>query len=163
VSVTAEIRRERGFTLLELLVVILIIGFVIAVSVPSLSRGTAAVELRTAGRDVVNCLRYAREKAITEQVGIQVAVDRESRKVLLLAEAGQGVRSYVLPESVHFGRLALTDGEGLDTLNLRFLPNGSSERAEIELRSRTGAQLWLVTDPITGGARILPGADRREP
>ena len=54
---------DPGFTLLELLIVVLVVGLVLAVSYPSLSRGSAVVHLRTTSRDVLNIFRYAREKA----------------------------------------------------------------------------------------------------
>jgi hypothetical protein len=42
-------------------------------------------------------------------------------------------------------------------LRIRFLPNGSSDNAEILLNSDRGSVLRIVTDPITGGAKIVTG------
>ena len=53
---------ERGFTLLEVILSIIIIAAVLTVTLPSLSRGTAVFRLRSTGRDLVNTMRYAREK-----------------------------------------------------------------------------------------------------
>ncbi len=150
--------RQRGFSLLELVLVLVVMGLAVAVSYPALSRGTASLHLRSAGRDVYNCLRYARERAITEQAGMKVVVDMTTQKVVLTDEFGAGARTFALPSDVRIRRLSLAGREIQEgPLEMHFLPNGSSTNAEIVLESGTGAVLRIVTDPITGGARILSG------
>lgn len=149
----------RGFTLIELMLVILLISLAVAVSYPALTRGSTALRLRASGRDALNTLRYAREKAITQQVGARVVFNRDAQKIVLTDEFGEGERTLELPDDVKIERLYLGGEEIMDGLiTIRFLPNGSSESAEIHLRSKNGALLRLVTDPITGGARIVTEA-----
>lgn len=149
---------QKGFTLLELLIVLAVLVLVLAVSYPSLSRGTAALSLRTTGRDVLNTFRHAREKAVTQQSGMRVTVDRENQKLLLADDFGEGGREYLLPENVRIERVLLGGVEtGEGTATIRFLPNGSSDAAEILLQSRSGSRLRVVSDPISGGACIRPG------
>ncbi len=149
-------RHNRGFTLLELILVLFVLVLVAAISYPSLSRGTAAFYLRGTGRDVLNTLRFAREKAITEQTAMTVLADRQAGKVVLATELGDGAREYSLPGDVRIRRLVTGGAEVLEgPLVIRFLPNGSCDDAAIELESSTGGRVLIVTDPITGGARIL--------
>lgn len=135
--------------------VIIVMGLAVAISYPALSRGTAAFHLRATGRDILNILRYAREKAITEQKSMMVTVDWQSQQVILSDEVGDGARSYSLPRDVKIQGIFLA-GQELrdDPLMIRFRTNGSSENAEILLMSDKGGVLKVVTDPITGGARI---------
>src|SRR3989442_14430892 len=81
-----------GFTLLELAIVMVLMGMALAVSIPALQRGAAALALRAAGRDVLNCLRYAREKAITEGTGPRVVFTPENQSVTLTRPYGGGAR-----------------------------------------------------------------------
>lgn len=149
---------NRGFTLLELIIVLMVIALVLAVSYPSLSRGTAALSLRTTGRDILNTFRHAREKAVTEQTAMRITVDRENQKLRLTDDFGEGTREYLLPDNVRIERVVLGGTEAFDaSSSVRFLPNGSSDTVEIILQSRTGAFLRVVSDPITGGACIRPG------
>ena len=97
--------RDKGFTLLELLIVVLVLVLVLAVSYPSLSRGSASVHLRTTGRDVLNIFRYAREKAVTEQVGMRVTADREKQRLVVADDLGDGGRFYLMPKDVKIERL----------------------------------------------------------
>jgi hypothetical protein len=41
---------------------------------------------------------------------------------------------------------------------VRFIPNGSSDEAEVLLKSDTGSYFRVITDPITGGARVEQGS-----
>jgi general secretion pathway protein H len=153
-----------GFSLLELVIVLLLMGLVAAVSYPSLSRGSASLNLKATGRDVLNTLRYAREKAITEQHGMRIVVDREKGQVRLTDDFGDGERVYQLPDDIRIERLASAGRDLQDgPLAIRFRPNGSAESAEILLVSRTGLSLRVVTDPVTGGARIYSGRGEVNP
>lgn len=146
----------RGFSLLELILVILIASLALALTYPSLSRGTSAFHLRATGRDIMNTLRYAREKAITEQTGMLVIADREQQQVSLSNAVGGEARSYALPDDIRITRLFLAGQEVSDgSLTIRFLPNGSSEIAEIRLESDKGGMLTVAADPLTGGARVI--------
>jgi prepilin-type N-terminal cleavage/methylation domain-containing protein len=155
---------EDGVTLLELVIVVLIIALVMTVAYPSLSRGAAAIHLRATGRDVLNVFRYAREKAVTEQVGMKVTVDLENQKLTLTDSIGDGSRPYVMPRDVKIQHMALAGTEVTQGMMVvRFLPNGSSESAEILLKSDYGSTLRIFSDPITGGARIETGSGEDRP
>jgi len=150
---------DLGFTLLELLMVVLVLALVLAVSYPSLSRGSSSIRLRATGRDVLNTLRFAREKAVTEQIGMRVTMDREKHNLILSDDLGDGRRTYSLPRDVRIQRITLGDEEVHEgPVSIRFLPNGGSDRIELLLRSDTGSILRIISDPITGGARIEQGA-----
>jgi hypothetical protein len=93
---------------------------------------------------------------VTQQTGSRVVLDREAQTVTLTDDLGDGARSFSLPRDVKIDRLVLAGTEIAEgPLAIRFLPNGSCENAEILLRSDSGAVLRVVTDPMTGGARIV--------
>jgi prepilin-type N-terminal cleavage/methylation domain-containing protein len=149
---------NKGFTLLELLIVVLVIVLVLAVTYPSLSRGSSSVHLRTTGRDVLNIFRYAREKAVTEQVGMRVTADREKQRIVVSDDLGDGGRFYLMPRDVKMEGLTLGGKEIADaSMVIRFLPNGSSDRGEVHLKSEAGSHLRIICDPLAGGARIETG------
>jgi prepilin-type N-terminal cleavage/methylation domain-containing protein len=149
---------RQGFSLLELVIVMLVMGLVAAVSYPALSRGATSFRFRAAGRDILNTVRYAREKAITEQRGMRIVVNRTVQQIVLTDDFGAGGRTYALPDDVRIEGVEL---EGQDVpegpLAIRFRSNGSAQSAVILLKSKTGAYMRIVTDPMTGGARLYEG------
>ena len=150
--------RDHGFTLLELLMVVVILALVLSLSYPSLSRGSTALHLRATGRDILSTFRYAREKAVTEQTGMMLRVDRDKQVLVLSDIFGDQSRQYTLSEDVRIQRVALGGTEILEgPLVVRFLPNGSTDGAEVLLQSNTGSLMRIISDPITGGARIESG------
>jgi prepilin-type N-terminal cleavage/methylation domain-containing protein len=155
---------NQGFTLLELLIVLLVIVLILTVSYPSLSRGSASLHLRTTGRDVLNIFRYAREKAVTEQVGVKVTADREKQRLVVADDLGDGPPSYLMPRDVTIERIVLGGKEIADgSMVIRFLPNGSSDSAEVLLKSGAGSFLRIISDPLAGGARIESGEGENLP
>lgn len=156
--------RADGFTLMELILVLLVLSLVMAVTYPSMSRGRAAFHLRAVGRDVVNALRFARETAVTQQKVMIVVVDSQSQQLTVSDDVGDGARSFVPPSDVKIQGLT---GRGIELqqglLRIRFLPNGSSDDAQILLTSDTGASLKIVADPILGAARIVSEQGEKRP
>jgi len=66
-------RRERGFTLIEVGFVLLVVGVLAAVAAPSLMNVVVAQRLRAAGTDLVQALQIARSEAIKRNANVTVA------------------------------------------------------------------------------------------
>lgn len=132
-------RRPRGFTLIELLLVVMIMAVVAGTSVPLFSKSYARRQVRQAADEVVYLMRYARVRAMTEQVAYQVAF-KDGRVVLLKASdevTAQGVvytsvggtmgRPQALPANVSL------DGAPEYVL---FYPDGKIDRTRFRVRGR---------------------------
>lgn len=149
---------ENGFTLLELMVVVLILALVLGVSYPSMERGSSILNLHTASRDVLNTFRFAREKAITEQTTMLLVVDRGERKLELANIFGEPMRNYTLPRGVNIQRMVRSGSEVQDNImTIRFAPNGNLENVGIRLATDAGSRrMQIISDPLGGGARMEP-------
>ncbi len=86
----------RGFTLLELLVVIVIIGVVTAVARPMFSSGVSAAEHRAAARAVAQALRFARSEAVASRTDVGVDFDLDARTF----KVSGGARGGKLPADI---------------------------------------------------------------
>ena len=149
-------RPDQGFSLLEVILVLIVMCLVMALTYPSLMRSRTAFHLRAVGRDVIGSMRAARETAVTEQKTMIVTVDHKSQKVTVSDEVGDGARTFQPPPDVTVVGLTLAGEEMVqEPLTIRFLANGSSEEGQIRVQSETGASLRILVDPITGSARML--------
>ena len=109
--------KERGFTLLELMVVMVIAALVLALVGTSISRSVSGAEMRTAARKVAANLRYTRTQAILQKSEQVFLVDTEARTFQAPSrepfELPEGMR-VALTTARKRGRNPLLSGRGLD-------------------------------------------------
>lgn len=73
-------KNERGVTLMELVIVVVVIGLMSALAVPSFLNYTSKLQAKTTARDMVSTLRLARSKAISERAQYGVFFDVGNRQ-----------------------------------------------------------------------------------
>lgn len=99
---------RRGFSLVEMILVLVVIGIVAAVTLPTLARSIRGSRLRTATRSIVMAGRYARSMAVMKQSQMEVRFDLDAEKITV-ATAG-----YVPPSSDDEGDKGLSSDGGVD-------------------------------------------------
>lgn len=146
---------QRGFTLFELIIVLVLVSLAAGVVLPSFYRGLQGLELETAGRDLITRMKQARSRAIARQ--------EVSRIILVPSEEGpdyyvltnafeQELSRFSLPERVSIAFEYEQFDEYLEKVN--FYPNGRSSGGSFYLQNETReVSIWV--DPITGFARVL--------
>lgn len=79
---------RRGFSLIEMLVVVVIVALISSIALPGFVRSMKGAELRTAARTVLMAHKYARSTAVLRQTQMAVLIDRESMEleVIMLAD-----------------------------------------------------------------------------
>jgi len=143
----------RGFTLLELLVVLVIAGAGYALLVRFNAGGVSGAQLKSAARAVAAGLRDARGTAIARQESTALVLDLENRSM----EVGGGARARELPKRLDL-KLYTAQSEIVDGKRgaIRFYPDGSSTGGRVTLAS--GERRFLVdVDWLTGRVSIKEG------
>lgn len=145
-------RPARGFTLIEVVLVLLLIGVVVGVAAVSLTDGLATARVRSAGQDLVAALRYTRAQAIVSRRQQALELDVEARSYV--APKRETVQ---LPKNVELRLLTAAEEQtGSTTGRIRFWPDGSSTGGRIKLVY--GEQAWDVEVAwLTGEVRLRPG------
>ncbi|MBN1902082.1 GspH/FimT family pseudopilin [Candidatus Sumerlaeota bacterium] len=147
--------RQRGFTLLELSIVIVILGVMMAFTIPNMRSMNDKNKLISSTRELVGLIRYARAEAITREYETEIRIDVEKGRFRLdLNEFkneevfGSGDRlerrRYQieqirnLPRDVKFTKVyAELDPQGVERITrLVFFPDGTATWAEINLQSK---------------------------
>ena len=172
----------RGFTLLELIVVLVIIGVASALVVPRLVGGIGGLDIRTAAGKVAASLRYVGSRAISSKIEHTAVFDFGHNRLILASvnsgavkedgeageneSAGSREKVYVLPEKVFFEKVAKEDndlpGEALDAefFRMTFYPSGGSDGGAVSLANERGKRYVVRVDRITGSVKVTRGDNR---
>lgn len=133
------ISRMRGFTLLELTVVLFVVVLGFSVIGLNLSSGSDSTEIKAAARDMVSALRYARGQALMIHQDATVALDLANNSYTV---SGRD-KLYQISEDIDVTVVtAQTELIGKGTANIRFFADGSSTGGRITLER--GQTAWKV-------------------
>jgi general secretion pathway protein H len=136
--------RRRGFTMLELLAAITIVGLLLAVTVPASFRFYESMQYRQAVRDVITALASARYSAVNSGRAQDVAVDPAANTIEVNGERTR------LPDAVSLtvqsARELNRDRRGV----IRFYPEGGSSGGDIDLEQAGGRGVRVSVDWLVG-------------
>src|SRR5258708_9907649 len=96
--------RSRGFTLVELMVVLTVVGIVLAFSVPALRSLATTHSLKGSAENIVGQMRLAREKAVSTGVAQPVHFVGTSVYHIHYPTGISTTGQWTLPLTVRFGR-----------------------------------------------------------
>ncbi|MBU6199506.1 MAG: GspH/FimT family pseudopilin [Xanthomonadaceae bacterium] len=130
--------RQHGFTLIELVAVIVLIGIALSVVSLSFSKSMSSAKIQAATRDLVAALRYTRGQAIV--TGKQAALDLDIQSNTYQAPGRPLMK---LPKDMHLVLLT-ADSEQTSTTSgrIRFFPDGASTGGHISVR--LGEREWRI-------------------
>lgn len=146
-------RGRRGFTLFELLVVLILLGAAAAVVIPSFTGGFGGIQLETAARDLVTRMKQARVEAVSKQRVRRVFLlprqdPSEPFTYVLTDEYEQPIKQYMLPNGISYSE------EIFEPFSFSFYPNGMSSGGGLGLKNEAGRILYIEVSPITGFGKV---------
>lgn len=134
---------------MELLVVLAILGFALALAAPSLVRTLPGLELQTSARAVAGALREARTLAIAGNREVTLVIDVRQRTL----QVGQSNAIQLDPRFGLSLRTATTELHGRDSGAIRFFPDGTSTGGSVIL-ALGERQRHVVVDWLTGAVSV---------
>ena len=148
-------KRDIGFTLLEVLLVLVMVAGMVAVVVPNAYNSLSGAQLVKSTRQLASSLRKLRSQAIqtSRSTALTLDVDQRRYQLVSLNETVQ------LPQDFEIGlltgaRLLVGDGEGV----ILFYADGSSSGGQINLQR--GEQAFQIdVNWLTGEVTIQNDED----
>lgn len=161
---TLRSRPRSGFTLLEMLLVVTIVGIMVALAVPRIGAATAASKAEQAIVVIHGDLQKAMAAASQQRTQVEITFDAGTQKLLGETVDADAARRTVFQRSFgsasdYASELALTSG-GTAVTGAWVLPNGFVTRTLCFTVTSTGAnggQLRRLSVTRAGQVRILRG------
>ncbi|MHB8908686.1 MAG: GspH/FimT family pseudopilin [Syntrophales bacterium] len=174
-------RNRRGFTLLELIVVLVIISLMSALVVPRLMGPMSNLDLKTAAQKISASLRYVRSRAASEKRTYVALFDFDKNRLVIVnppllkgdfqgnnredrapieppeneKEGPDGSKTYHLPDGVKLAKGVSREGAVTAGLfRISFFPSGGSSGGEITLANERGKLYKIMVDFITGTVQL---------
>jgi prepilin-type N-terminal cleavage/methylation domain-containing protein len=124
---------RRGFSLIEVVVVLAIIGISLTLAGPRIGAGLGRIELNQAAQTVRTYIKLARLQAQRSDREQYVVLDQQRHSVVLVGPEMMVIREEALPKSVQF--VLQPD---VQTSALYVAPSGILRGDPVRLRGRTG-------------------------
>lgn len=135
-----------GFTFIEVVLVLLVLGVVAALAVPTIGRSVDTIRARADVAGFSAVMRHAREQAITTQRPHAVVVEPGEHRLVILIDEKEVKSSRTLSPRVSI------EANPPPALTVRFEPHGVSSGGEFHLRSN-GLAYRIAIDSLTGRVR----------
>jgi general secretion pathway protein H len=144
--------RSRGFTMLEMIAVLLVIALAAALAPAVLSSGVSTTQHRAAAREVAQMLRLARTEAVAKRVDVGVDFDLEQRTLQMPRATNKRVTK--IPEGIEI-KLTTTAVETKNEkqASVRFYPDGGATGGRVTLKVRE-REFRIDIDWLTGRVSI---------
>jgi general secretion pathway protein H len=131
-------RLAGGFSLVELMVVMLIVSMMFAVVGVSISRSIQGAEIRNASREIVAGIRHTRGQAIIQRQQQVFHVDADAK-----TWTAAGREPVEIPEGLDITiETARSELTGENAGGIRFYPDGASTGGSVELLANE--RTWKV-------------------
>jgi len=131
-------RTQRGFTLIEIIAVMVLLTIIATVVAMSFSKSMSSAKIEAASRDLVAALRYTRGQAIVKGEQKTLDVDLED-----MSYQAPGKAAVKFPDKIEV-KLLTAQNELIHEKagRIRFYPDGSSTGGHISIIA--GAREWRV-------------------
>lgn len=146
-------KRNKGFTLLEVILVLILLSLATYLVVPSLVRLAKAIELKGTAQKIAGILRYYRLTAIQKGQVYQIIIDQKQRELIVRAlqsEKKEGLDftwvekiKYKIPESLNLKEEINPSEYSAELPAIEFYPTGQANGGQI-----------MLADPEQKGYRI---------
>ena len=122
--------RASGFTIIELIVVLLIVLLGMTVVGANFSKVSPALQLKTVGGEIVSALRFARTQAVSTQQAVSVRFNLYENTYQVQGQQ----QTFKLPEDLMLSLVILTKNyAGNEIASIMFYEDGSSSGAQVLL------------------------------
>ena len=153
-----------GFTLIEIMVVMLLVSIVLAVAVPRFDSGLLQDGRKLTTRRMTLMVKELRSKSIGEQTTVALVVDvsndrywivDETMDDIAMAQAAETADK--LPGDIHFAAVVFPNQQPIRSGNadIYFHPGGYTDQALIQMQSDDGQRFTYWVQPLLPTVKVV--------
>lgn len=152
ISATKRLSRRRGFTFIELMVVIIIITVLTSISAPLFKKTFAKIQLDQTLRQLQTFIGFLHQRSVIERKIIYLKVDNQQKQYWgQIHDSPARLRSYSFPEKFILDVKKITNPHDE---SISFYPDGAIDAVTIEISTPEEKSLSITTEGVYGGAKI---------
>lgn len=157
-------RAKAGFTLIELMVVMLLISIILAVAIPRFEGGFLQDPIKQFSRKMISTVRSLRSAAVQTQKQQTLIIDLNSQQLYVTVPAAQAEnepvaskKSFKLPDSLALVSVEFSSSDRITTGNaqIHFYPAGYSDHVFIRLESSDEDRYTFVIQPLLPKVKLF--------
>jgi type II secretion system protein H len=160
-------RSEKGFTLIELMIVIAVLGLMLALTIPRLGE-IGEANLKRSARHLTGMIRYLRDNSQAQKKKYRIKFDIQNGHYWaeLLTQTSDKTEEFKRYQSVMVGEESLSGQTTFrdvqvashpDDPIILFTPDGWVEHALIHLRDGDNKDFTLIVNSLTGNTDLREG------
>ena len=163
-----KIKSSKGFTLIEMIIVIAIIAIALSIAVPNFNSFSQNTNLKEAARDISSDISFYKQRAIAENVGFQINFNASLNTYTIKKENPAGSNNYVNLSTLE-PAVADTKGVGAGNANIvisgtpsfsggvpnvTFNPRGTSGAGSLTLQHTKRLSTATITTNLMGRVNV---------
>lgn len=149
---------SSGFTLIEIIIVLTIIGIASAIVGIMINQGSSRLEFRSFTKDLSATLRYARNHAVSEKKTYCFVINKDDGMFRLYGGEEKSdsneelvpIISKPIPDDIE----VTMNEDDADFYQIEFFPQGNSSGGVIELRNPGGSGMFITVNRISGKVEV---------
>lgn len=144
--------KKKGFTLVEVLLVLAILGILTIVTIPNIARSIKGSRLRMGARTVMQAGKYARSMAVLTQTEAAVVFELSSGRIIVESFDTNAFNSVEREMDGVDITMVSIDGEGTVTEGRRqvvYRSNGRCSPYKVEITDKAGDKVTIEVDALS--------------
>jgi prepilin-type N-terminal cleavage/methylation domain-containing protein len=156
---TSTRNNERGVTLIEMLIAVVLIALIAGLTAPSITSGLDSLRLRSNSDAIIGFLNTTLARAETKQQVVEILISPQDGTLAAISSDGAYKRKLEIapPIRILSVQSVIPAETGGETRRFLVYPGGTVPKISIEIGTLEGRTRLVSIDPITG----VPQANAR--
>jgi type II secretion system protein H len=147
-------RKYKGFTLLELLVVLILMSLISAFAFPKLYDSISSHELKKSAQDIANTIKLARYKAMVLKKILNLKINIYSNELTLISNSDEKIflKNISKKSNLKFYSEGIMDYDSRNIII--FFPDGTNTGGKFIIKNKKEDKITITLPNIVGSIKI---------